>query len=183
MALINRLDNSASVSFEGTSILSNTVSTLLSLPPTVAKAVDKLSASIGETLTYTVTITNVSLTALSDLPFTDTLPQGCAYLTDTFKVNDVSAVPTVAGSTLSYTIPSVPAAGSAVIPFRCRLQAAPFNCINRCAPCDCGHKRAIPARFTHFLHNRAQVRFQGRPLFSNTVIVRLEDRIFLLCPL
>lgn len=121
MALINRLDNSASVSFEGTSILSNTVSTLLSLPPTVAKAVDKLSASIGETLTYTVTITNVSLTALSDLPFTDTLPQGCTYLTDTFKVNDVSAVPTVAGSTLSYTIPSVPAAGSAVITFQVQV--------------------------------------------------------------
>ena len=114
MALINRLDNSASVSFEGTSILSNTVST-------VAKAVDKLSASIGETLTYTVTISNVSLTALSDLPFTDTLPQGCAYLTDTFKVNDVSAVPTVAGSTLSYTIPSVPAAGSAVITFQVQV--------------------------------------------------------------
>jgi uncharacterized repeat protein (TIGR01451 family) len=121
MALINRLDNTASVSFEDTSILSNTVSTLLSLPPTVVKAVDKLSASIGETLTYTVTITNVSLSAISNLPFTDTQPQGCVYLTDTFKVNGSSATPAVTSNTLSYTIPSVPAVGSTVVTFQVQV--------------------------------------------------------------
>lgn len=118
MALINRLDNTASVSFGGATVPSNTVSTLLSLPPTVVKTVDKLSAVIGDTLTYTVTVTNVSLTAITSLPFSDLLPQGALYLTDSFEVNGSPAVPTVSGNSLSYTIPSIPAAGSAVITFQ-----------------------------------------------------------------
>lgn len=33
------------------------------------------------------------------------------------------------------------------------------------------------------LDNSASVSFEGTSILSNTVIVRLEDRIFLLCPL
>ena len=70
MALINKLDNQASVTYGGNPIQSNTVSTVLLLAPTLLKAVDKLTASIGETLTYTVTITNAGLSPLTDLTYT-----------------------------------------------------------------------------------------------------------------
>lgn len=107
MALINKLDNAASVLFDGVPVVSNTVETLLSLPPTILKAVDKLTASINDVLTYTVTITNVSALTISNLPFTDILPEGVTYQQDSFTVNGAAATPTVTGNTLDYTIPSV----------------------------------------------------------------------------
>lgn len=118
MALINRLDNTASVVYNGTTITSNPASTLLLLAPTVTKTVDKLSANIGDTLTYTVTVTNVSLSAISNLPFSDTLPPGALYLTDSFTLNGSPVTPGLSDNTLTYTIPSVPAAKSAVISFQ-----------------------------------------------------------------
>lgn len=54
MALINKLDNTASVTYNGNSINSNTVTTPLLLAPTILKAVDKLTASVGDTLTFTI---------------------------------------------------------------------------------------------------------------------------------
>ena len=121
MAIINRLDNTASVVYNGTPITSNTASTLLLLAPTITKTVDKLSANVGDTLTYTVTVTNVSLSAITSLPFTDVLPLGALYLTDTFKVNGSAATPTVANNTLTYTIPSISAGQSAVITFQVQV--------------------------------------------------------------
>ena len=51
MALINKVDNTASVTYGGSPVNSNSVSTVLLLAPTIVKAVDKLTASIGDTLT------------------------------------------------------------------------------------------------------------------------------------
>lgn len=118
MAIINRLDNVASITYAGNTINSNTVSTLLLLAPTILKAVDKLTASIGEILTYTITITNLALNALTNLPLTDVIPQGATYQANSFNVNGTAATPTVTNNTLTYTIPSIPAAGTAVITFQ-----------------------------------------------------------------
>lgn len=107
MAIINKLDNVASVTYGGNTINSNQVETLLLLAPTLLKAVDKLVASIGDTLTYTVTITNLALSPITNLPLTDALPAGSTYVTDSFKVNGTAATPTLNGNTLTYTIPSV----------------------------------------------------------------------------
>lgn len=118
MALINKLDNTASVTYNGSPVSSNTVSTLLLLAPTLLKTVDKLTASIRDTLTYTVTVTNLGLSPLANLPFTDILPAGSAYVTDSFKVNGTSATPTITGNTLTYTIPTVAALGTATVQFQ-----------------------------------------------------------------
>ena len=93
MAIINKLDNTASVTYGGNPINSNSVSTVLLLQPTLLKAVDKLTASIGDTLTYTITVTNVSLNALTNLPFTDTIPTGATFVTESFTVNGTAATP------------------------------------------------------------------------------------------
>lgn len=121
MAIINRLDNTASVVYNGTTITSNTASTLLLLAPTVSKTVDKLSANIGDTLTYTVTVTNLSLSSVTSLPFTDALPQGSQYVSGSFAVNGSAVTPTVTDNTLTYTIPSIPAAGTAVLTFQVQV--------------------------------------------------------------
>lgn len=117
MATINKLDNAASIVYDGTTFTSNTVTTLL-LPPTIVKAVDKPTANVGETLTYTVTVTNISLSPITDLPFLDVLPAGALYLQDSFTVNGTPATPVVSGGQLTYTIPSIPAAGAAVLAFQ-----------------------------------------------------------------
>lgn len=121
MALINKLDNTASVTYGGSPVNSNTVSTLLLLAPTVLKAVDKLTASIGDTLTYTVTVTNTSLSALTNLPFTDVLPAGSTFVSGSFTVNGAAATPTLTNNTLTYTIPSIAAVGTAVIQFQAKV--------------------------------------------------------------
>lgn len=122
MALINKLSNTASVTYDGQTVESNAAQTLLALPPTVTKAVDKASAKVGDTLTYTVTVANVSLSALTDLPFTDTLPAGSAYVADSFTVDSTAATPTVTGNTLTYTIPNIDASATATIQFRVTVE-------------------------------------------------------------
>ncbi len=118
MAIINRIENTASVTFDGAPVNSNSVETLLLLAPTVLKVVDKLTASLGEALTYTVTVTNVGLTEIIDLPFTDILPAGTIYVEDSFTVNSSAATPDLTGNTLTYTVPSIAALGTAVIGFQ-----------------------------------------------------------------
>lgn len=121
MAVINKLDNTASVSYGGNTINSNAVSTALLLAPTILKAVDKLTANIGDTLTYTVTISNLGLSPLTNLPFTDNLPAGATFTTGSFTVNGAAATPTLTSNTLTYTIPSIAALGSAVLQFQVKI--------------------------------------------------------------
>lgn len=121
MALINQLNNTASVTYGGSTISSNTVSTILLLAPTILKAVDKLTANIGDTLTYTVTITNLGLSAITNLPFTDVVPAGGTFVTGSFTVNGTAATPTVTGGTLTYTIPSIAALGTAAVQFQVKV--------------------------------------------------------------
>lgn len=121
MALINKLDNIASVTYGGNPINSNTVSTVLLLAPTLLKAVDKLTASIGDTLTYTVTVTNVGLNPLTNLPFTDNVPAGTTFVTGSFTVNGTAATPTITNNTLTYTIPSIASLGTASLQFQAKV--------------------------------------------------------------
>ena len=119
MAIINKLDNTASVTYGGNPINSNSVSTVLLLQPTLLKAVDKLTASIGDTLTYTITVTNVSLNALTNLPFT--IPTGATFVTGSFTVNGTAATPTVTNNTLTYTIPNIASLGTASVQFQVKV--------------------------------------------------------------
>lgn len=121
MALINKLDNTASVTYNGNPVNSNTVSTALLLAPTLVKAVDKLTANVGDTLTYTVTVSNVSLSAMTNLPFTDALPSGSTYVTNSFTVNGTAATPTLTSNTLTYTIPSIASLGTASLQFQVKI--------------------------------------------------------------
>lgn len=118
MALINKVDNAASITYGGNTITSNTVTTLLLLAPTLIKAVDKLNANVGDSLTYTITITNPSLSAMNNLPFTDTLAAGITFTAGSFTLNGTAATPTLNDSTLTYTIPSIPSLGTATLQFK-----------------------------------------------------------------
>lgn len=117
MAIINKIDNFATITYDGIPINSNTVETLLLVAPTILKAVDKLTANVGDTLTYTITITNLALTTLTNLPFSDTVPSGSNYVDGSFKVNGSTVTPQINNNILTYTIPSVPISGVTTIEF------------------------------------------------------------------
>lgn len=121
MAIINKLENIASLSYGGTTINSNPVDTLLLLAPTIVKTVDKLTASIGDTLTYTIVITNVGLSPIDKLPLTDVLPAGSTFVSGSFTVNGTVATPTLTANTLTYTIPSIDALGVTTITFQTKV--------------------------------------------------------------
>lgn len=118
MALINNVENQSMLDVDGVIIDSNLVDTILLLPPTMLKSVDKLIASIGDTLTYTIVITNVSLSALTNVEFADAIPEGTVYVDDSFKLNGTAVVPIISEDTLYYTISSIDILGVATVSFQ-----------------------------------------------------------------
>lgn len=121
MALINSIDNQASITYGGATINSNTASTLLLLPPLIIKVADLLVANIGDSITYTITITNVGLTSITNLPFSDIIPAGAEYIVDSFKLNDSQVSPTFTDNTLTYNIASIGPLGIATISFQVEI--------------------------------------------------------------
>ncbi len=62
-----------------------------------------------------MTVTNSGLNALTDLPFTDTLPAGASYIANSFQVDGTAQTSTTTDNTLAYTTPSVAATGETTI--------------------------------------------------------------------
>lgn len=117
MSIINQIINTSEILYGGDTITSNPTSTLLLLPPLIVKLVDKAIANIGDNLTYTITITNVGLTSLTNVIFSDDIPNGTEYVVGSFQVNGSPATPTITGDTLSYTIPTILPPGTAIVSF------------------------------------------------------------------
>lgn len=118
MSAINKLDNSSSIKYNGNTIESLPVETLLLVLPTITKTVDKRIASINDILTYTATITNVGLTTITNIPFKDVLPVGSEFITGSFKENGSQVTPELKDSTLYYIIPSISALGVVTLTFQ-----------------------------------------------------------------
>lgn len=123
MALINKVENTATIVYDGATLPSNTVTTLLLLKPTIVKTVDLPTASIGSVLTYTIVITNLALQPITNLPFSDAIPEGTEYVPNSFTVNTTSVTPTIKNNVLTYTIPTVGVGvlGLATITFQVKI--------------------------------------------------------------
>lgn len=118
MATITSINNVASAEHNGSIVESSAAVTQLLLDPTIEKTVDKSVATIGEILTYTVTIENISEIPISNVVFSDDIPVGSNYVVGSFTVNGVTVTPTITESVLSYSISSIPASSSMVISFQ-----------------------------------------------------------------
>ncbi|CAM4026536.1 cell surface protein [Bacillus luti] len=92
---------------------SNTVFTTMNTATILSsKQVDKSFSHIGDTLTYTVTLTNNGNSSAQNVIFTDTMPSGTTFIANSFSINDipqsganpvngVNIGPITAGSTLN----------------------------------------------------------------------------------
>jgi len=118
MAFINKIENVASINYEGNIITSLPAETVLLTLPVITKTVDKEVASIGDTLTYIIIVSNLALTNIENLPFSDVIPEGCEYIENSFMLNGLAATPTFEERELRHTIPTVPALGSVNIEFK-----------------------------------------------------------------
>ncbi|TSI14696.1 DUF11 domain-containing protein, partial [Bacillus sp. HY001] len=71
-------------------VTSNTVFTTINTATILSlKQVDKSFSRIGDTLTYTVALTNNGNSSAQNVIFTDTVPSGTAFIADTFSINGI----------------------------------------------------------------------------------------------
>ncbi len=85
------------------------VYTLVPPAPTLNKTSSAAAAVVGDVVTFTVTATNPYTSALSNVVVSDSLPAGMTYSTHVATLGSVA----VAGQDISWTIPALPASGSA----------------------------------------------------------------------
>ncbi|MBJ8070247.1 DUF7507 domain-containing protein [Bacillus cereus] len=96
----NPIANSASASYTfiadpnapivSRSTTSNTVFTTINTASILSsKQVDKSFSRIGDTLTYTVNLTNIGNSSTQNVIFTDTPPNGTTFIANTFSINGV----------------------------------------------------------------------------------------------
>jgi len=121
--------------------VSNIASTTLAQPLSVTKTSLETAYREGDELTYIVTVTNGGTATLSDVTVTDTLgtfTDGTVTATPlTFVpdallfINGVSSgviTPTVAADSITFTIPAIPAEGTAIIVYKVQANAfAPLS--------------------------------------------------------
>jgi len=83
--------------------------TLVAPAPVLGKSASAAAAVVGDVVTFTITATNPYIDPLTDVAITDNLPAGMGYVTHVATLGSVA----IAGQTVTWTIPSLPASGSA----------------------------------------------------------------------
>ena len=79
----------------------------------IAKSADKSAVAAGDTVTYTITVSNPTNAAISNVVVNDTLPAGVAFVAGSIHEDDIPMV----SATFPYSISSVPAKGSVALSF------------------------------------------------------------------
>lgn len=92
---------------------------------TPVKTASVSSASIGETVEYTVTLSNTCTNPLTDVFFRDLVPAGLNFVPGSVTVNGTS-IP-AANPNTGFTIPNVPGGGTAAVTFLATAGSVPVQ--------------------------------------------------------
>lgn len=103
---------------------SNTVSTnVVKAQVNAVKNVDKTIATVGDDLTYTITLTNTGNVAANDIIFTDIPATGASFKAGTVIVNGVAQ--SSYNPVVGFSVPSIPTGSVATIQFKVTVVSVP----------------------------------------------------------
>ncbi|MED2038967.1 cell surface protein [Bacillus wiedmannii] len=88
-----------------------------------AKTVDRAFATVGDVLTYTVTLTNAGSVTADSPTFVDTNPDGTTFIPNTFLINGV--LQNNADPNVGVPLPSIPANGEITVSYQVTVTALP----------------------------------------------------------
>jgi uncharacterized repeat protein (TIGR01451 family) len=87
----------------------------------ITKTVDRSRVSVGDIVTYTITVTNSSATLTTVTNIVDRLPAGFTYETGTARVAGAAVEPQANGRTLTWTNVSLAPRGSVIVTLNVRI--------------------------------------------------------------
>lgn len=130
----NPISNSASISYNfivdpnASPVSKNTTSTTTFTQVNdanviSAKTVNRAFATVGDTLTYTVTLTNVGSVSADSPTFVDTNPDGTTFIPNTFLINGV--LQNNADPNIGVPLPSIAANGSLTVSYQVTITSLP----------------------------------------------------------
>ncbi|TKJ07660.1 DUF11 domain-containing protein, partial [Bacillus cereus] len=133
---INPISNSSSVQFAhvvdpsqpavSQTNVSNTVSTTInSAILTTKKSVDKSIISVGDTLTYTTTITNTGNTPATNITFTSAIPPSTTFIPDSVTINGIQQLG--AQPALGVNIPNIAPGETVTVTFQVNVISVPSS--------------------------------------------------------
>ncbi|MEG7923964.1 DUF11 domain-containing protein [Bacillus cereus] len=131
---INPISNSSSVQFShvvdpsqpavSQTNVSNTISTTInSAILTTQKSVDKSIISVGDTLTYTTTITNTGNTPATNITFTSAIPPSTTFIPDSVTINVIQQLG--AQPALGVNIPNIAPGETVTVTFQVNVISVP----------------------------------------------------------
>ncbi|MDG1591917.1 DUF11 domain-containing protein, partial [Bacillus cereus] len=104
--------------------VSNAVSTTInSAILTTQKSVDKSIISVGDTITYTTTITNTGNTTATNITFTSAIPANTTFIPNSVKINGVQQ--SGAQPALGVTIPNIAPGETVTVTFQANVLSVP----------------------------------------------------------
>ncbi|MGG1845873.1 DUF11 domain-containing protein [Bacillus wiedmannii] len=104
--------------------VSNTVSTTInSAILTTTKSADKSIISVGDTITYTTTITNTGNTAATNINFTSTIPANTTFIPNSVTINGIQQLG--AQPALGVTIPNIAPGETVTVTFQVNVISVP----------------------------------------------------------
>ncbi|PER18948.1 cell surface protein [Bacillus cereus] len=130
----NPISNSASISYNfivdpnASPVSKNTTSTTTFTQVNdanviSAKTVNRAFATVGDTLTYTVTLTNAGSVSADSPTFVDTNPDGTTFIPNTFLINGV--LQNNADPNIGVPLPSIAANGSLTVSYQVTVTSLP----------------------------------------------------------
>ncbi|OFD97383.1 hypothetical protein BWGOE13_16650 [Bacillus mycoides] len=131
---INPISNSSSIQFQHIvdpsqpaitqTASSNTVTTTInSAILTTTKSVDKSIISVGDTVTYTTTITNTGNTPATNVTFTSAIPASTTFIPNSFTINGIQQLG--AQPALGVNIPNIAPGETVTVTFQVNVISVP----------------------------------------------------------
>ena len=87
------------------------------------KTVNKSIVNVGETVEYSITLTNQCTSPLTNLSFQDTIPDVLTFVTGSVVINNISFM--TANPNVGFALPDIPGGGSVTVTFEARADSVP----------------------------------------------------------